>query len=847
MSMIQQHQFPILLPSLRTALSCLYDLSSYNHNNGTQIASSSSSQFINATNSSSITREEEANLFLIQFQNRNVRRNIEAMMTSQSKQQQDSHMVHKISEARCNEDDEDDDGEGEEEFFANTNNDTPTSANKNNAVRMNSHCGSSWLACVVLLCCTPDAHPTERLFAAQTILHRMRKMDLLDAVDMELEFMETTVASSSCYLSSPLSNIDLIQKFCRQPYYNHYISFSHWCFTYYPILGQILFPNGVAQIPPPSKDIQEEPISSPSPYSTTITNQQQQQQLKAELSLLALSASATISSFHSLPTTLFYNNTVITNNNHYNYANNTSPQSPRAITTTANTTTTFAQQQHSISIALGGAISLVAIRMKYTVNVIRQDLPPLITIITGALHSTSSSTLSLLMPSYINNDRKETYCYNHNYTTIVSSVGTSLAELPDVLLGSVGGARGKLSLHPKCIHAAAAEIRQPSTGIDLVKQLVTEILHLLQPTNTTTITNSCITANSTLTPTYYMYIHAILLDLLHKWACFIPLTIPFVETAVLPLVVPYLTYEDNNSCPHYLKHCTKSAYAVLIAILEGSYLSEDQVLALSFGLHKTIKSNCVGATSSVTLGTDARPKGKAKKRREQKLHSLRETKETANVIANECFQRKEVAFYVIFHTLSNIQKAVSQSLLLSAAEPDALVDGEASIATLCAAAASVLPHLIRNRQHINAIANKETTTINIDNNGNFTTVLNTISMQNIDVMFNSIFETLKVMCRNANRNVRRMTHDSIKEIHYVLVETEFGFQGVDHEPLPGLVVEGIFQVISKFCPRILHIIYLAVNQLSCHLLSLRLLGFFSYITVPDGISQLMLISRWLFQ
>ncbi|MFN9982603.1 MAG: hypothetical protein ACK53Y_21930, partial [bacterium] len=181
------------------------------------------------------------------------------------------------------------------------------------------------------------------------------------------------------------------------------------------------------------------------------------------------------SSFHSLPTTLFYNNTVITNNNHYNYANNTSPQSPRAITTTANTTTTFAQQQHSISIALGGAISLVAIRMKYTVNVIRQDLPPLITIITGALHSTSSSTLSLLMPSYINNDRKETYCYNHNYTTIVSSVGTSLAELPDVLLGSVGGARGKLSLHPKCIHAAAAEIRQPSTGIDLVKQLVTEI------------------------------------------------------------------------------------------------------------------------------------------------------------------------------------------------------------------------------------------------------------------------------------------------------------------------------------------------------------------------------------
>jgi hypothetical protein len=837
----QQHELPILLPSLRAALSCLYGFSSYNHNNGTPIASSLSSPFINATNSSSITREEEANLFLIQFQNRNVRRNIEAMMTSHSKQQQDSHMSHKILEARCNEDN-DDDGEGEEEFFA-------TSANNNNTVRMNSHCGSSWLACVVLLCCTPDAHPTERLFAAQTILHRLRKMDLLDAVDMELEFMETTVASSSCNLSSSLTNIDLIQKFYRQPYYTHYISFSQWCSTYYPILGQILFPNGIVQILPPSTDLQEGPISSPSAHSTTITNQQQQQQWKAEVSLLALSASATVSSFLSLPTNLFHSNTIITNNNHYNYANNTSPHGITTSTTT--TTTAFAQQQHSISMALGGAISLVAIRMKFTANLIRQDLPPLITIITGAIHTTSSSTLSLLLPSYIINNYKETYCYNHNYTAIASSVGASLAELPDVLLGSVGGARGKLSLHPKCIHAAAAEIRQPSTGIDLVKQLVTEILHLLQSTNTTTITNSCFTTNSALAPTYYMYIHAILLDLLHKWACFIPLTIPFVETTVLPLVVPYLTYEDNNSYLHtdtsYLKHCNKSAYALLIAILEGAYLSEDQVLALSFGLHKTSSSNCVGATSSVTLGTDARPKGKAKKRREQKLNSLRTTEETANVITIECFQRKEVAFYVIFHTLSNVQKAVSQSLLLSAAEPDAMVDGEASIATLCAAAASVLPHLIRNRRHISAIANKDTTTINIDNNSKFTTVLNTLSMQNIDVMFHSIFETLKVMCRNANRNVRRMTHESIKEIHRVLVETEFGFQGVDHDPLPGLVVEGLYQVISKFYPKVFHIIHLAITQLTCHLLSLLLLGFFSYIIVPDGISQLMLISRWLFQ
>lgn len=807
--MTQKQQQPILLPSLRMALSCLYALPSYkNNNHGRPTPLSSSSPFISGTNTNTTTREEEANSFLIQFQNRNVRRNIEAMMKSHINQQQHSQMSHEISKVSYNEDLHDDgEEEDEEEFFATTNNDSipvPSSANGSNTVRTNSFCGSTWLACVVLLCCTPDAHPTERLFAAQTILHRMRRMDLLDAVDMELEFMET-ISSSSHLPSSSLNNIDLIQKFYHQPYYAPYISLFHWCSSFYPVLGQILFPNGVAQVLPLPKDTQEEPISSPTAQSTKIKTQQEQQQWKAELSLLALSASAAVSSYHSLPAALFPNDTIATNNPHFSYANSISPN---GITITTAAFAPQRQQQHSISIAIGGAISLVAIRMKYTTSAVRQDLPPLISIITRALHKASSFTLFQMLPSYMNEEYKETDCYKHNkehvnrqQLTIVSSVGTSLAELPDVLLGSVGGTRGKLSLHPNCIHAAAAEIRQPSTGIDLVMQLVAEIFLLLQSINSTSTTsNSCIITNSASIPTYFLYSHAILLDLLHKWACFIPLTIPFVETAVLPLVVPYLVYEDYNSCTNtdksFLELCTKSAYALLIAILEGSYLSEDQVLALSFGLHKTSSSNCIGAIPSATLATESRSKGKAKRRREQKLHALRAIEETATAITNECFQRKEVAFYAIFHTLSSLQKAVSQSLSLAAAVPDALVDGEASIATLCAAAASVLPHLLRNRRHINVLANHDTSNIHLINNSKFTTVLNTISIQSIDEIFHSIFETLKLICRNTNRNVRRMAHESVKEIHRVLVETEFEFHEVDRDPLVSLVVDGIFQVMS---------------------------------------------------
>lgn len=62
----------------------------------------------------------------------------------------------------------------------------PTDAKPPETIAM----GSSWLACLLLLCCNHhDASitPTERLFAAQTLLHRLRRNKLEDSVDLELE------------------------------------------------------------------------------------------------------------------------------------------------------------------------------------------------------------------------------------------------------------------------------------------------------------------------------------------------------------------------------------------------------------------------------------------------------------------------------------------------------------------------------------------------------------------------------------------------------------------------------------------------------------------------------------
>jgi len=77
------------------------------------------------------------------------------------------------------------------------------------------HMGSSWLACLALLCRRTnnnhqfEASSTERLFAAQTLLHRLRRVKIVEAVDIELEYWSDTNDKAwllQCYENS--SHID---------------------------------------------------------------------------------------------------------------------------------------------------------------------------------------------------------------------------------------------------------------------------------------------------------------------------------------------------------------------------------------------------------------------------------------------------------------------------------------------------------------------------------------------------------------------------------------------------------------------------------------------------------------
>lgn len=104
--------------------------------------------------------------------------------------------------------------------------------------------GSTWLACLALLCC-PHAESEERMFASQTLMHRLRRAKLMEAIDLEIE-------DPNKYLSPQLDvNLQLLAT-----------DYAEWMQQFHPVLSRLV----------------------------TISNANNEEQLKGELTMLTLAA-----------------------------------------------------------------------------------------------------------------------------------------------------------------------------------------------------------------------------------------------------------------------------------------------------------------------------------------------------------------------------------------------------------------------------------------------------------------------------------------------------------------------------------------------------------------------------
>ena len=386
--------------------------------------------------------------------------------------------------------------------------------------------GSSWLACLALLC-RHDCDPVERLFCAQTLSHRLRRLKVCEAVDWEMD-------ANSLIEASQLSMEQMVQL---------YIAFV-----------QSIDPALAANISSfvPSVGLDED-------------------QIKGQLSLITLGFIT--HRLSSLP---------------------------------------FTQHTQPLLTTLGASLASLALRLRYTPRSMSQNQAasavPIVQMILQSLHhGTNPSEVCLC------------FC---------------LGAIPDTLLGSPGGARGRLSIDPRCLTASHDELRTPGTGIHLVWEV-------LKGTTDPALLWTC-----------------------ERWAKFLPLPLEFLE--------PTLKFAEYNMGSH------RAAMAYIITIMESGSWTADQILSFSLGISSDQQNH---------QAARKRQTSKSKKRQKERLQEG-STDDRVQQAEQECQHRGEMSCKALALVWNKLQQ-----LIQHIASSDS--SGEGPLGCLCASANTCLPYLVK--------------------------------------------------------------------------------------------------------------------------------------------------------
>jgi hypothetical protein len=270
--------------------------------------------------------------------------------------------------------------------------------------------GSSWLACIYLISSIantnhdPNNHNNQKvqyaesLFAAQTLVHRLRRVKLCEAIDIEFEDH-----SSSTLPLRPEQVLEGYRRWIMQ----HYQGSSNSSFE---ILSQLV-----------------------NNYHPAVDPQQQtnvveyEERIKGEISMMLLASILD----------------ALTKSCYQQQHQHTNIQQQQQ------------QQQHMFAHirpllkTLASAIAVISARMRYTSTSLPDPAPhtqPMVTTILGTIIMLQSQT--------------QHQNQNQNQEAVHSLYYTVLTALPEAILaGSGGGAYGRLSLDPRCFFAVTNELK----------------------------------------------------------------------------------------------------------------------------------------------------------------------------------------------------------------------------------------------------------------------------------------------------------------------------------------------------------------------------------------------------
>jgi hypothetical protein len=622
---------PILLNKLRTALSHLYSLN-------------------NVTNSGN---QHEAHDYLIEFQSRNVRR--KATSLYQRKRDSLNDLCVKL--------------EADDE----TN-------------------GSSLYASLPFLLFTVPSHNTERLFCAQTILHRLRRMKTSEALDLEIE-----------HYDSARMNVNVLTELLATGQNSQQNTFQYWV-EFVKFHGEKLSSYHINLLGKVFQNYFKTTMNVDSPSfdnrMLSISPSDAEEKIKGEIAMLVL---ATISYLN------VYEHTIRSELSGQEDGSHITP----------------------LLETLSSAMAVVALRLRYTSASVASDCAasetPIVTIVATAFQSVaevaSLQTYNELLPGALNDEtvNQKVLQQNQNFhkRALSRCLCVALASIPDSLLGGPGGARGRLSVDPKCIVAANAELRSEGTGIGLLKEA---IAYLIETTGS--IDNS--------RGTEYMQRQILISS--EKWSKFVPLNLDFVQytlsntmNGVSTGTAAAFTDFDKAFCSY------------LVRIFEGASLSVEQVMASAAGI--TAESSRAGHQPG-----RQKQSSKARKRQKERMDDvLSGGDEKRREAEKEAHLRGSVACHAAMWTWERVFALLMANLNGMEAAPHDIVDGEGPVGCICTCVSACLPHFIKHGK----ISEDESQSI---------------------MLVRILTEALQNICSNENRSVRALTYEHIAIVHKALMD-----------------------------------------------------------------------------
>ncbi|GKZ00437.1 hypothetical protein MPSEU_000996300 [Mayamaea pseudoterrestris] len=547
---------PRLYANLQLALSSLYSLPAHP--------------------GSSVISPSKAHEYLMHLQSRNVRRRIHAIQQSYRDQLHDNHQALPSAQQSI--------GQQQLIYPHQQNYNSHQNQQSFTAVEM----GSSWLACLFLLVSAQTT--TEQLFCAQTLLHRIRRSRLTEAIDWEVEHPHDCTEKEIVQMFQSIDLLRISDQYC------HAIRQLH------PFVGAVL-------------------DSSPVSRSSMTLTANDEERLKGELTLLTVASLLYLLLSHA-PSL---------NDGDSSHSSGVSP----------------------IASTLGAVVATLALRLRYAVALTEQQhsLRTIFTTITDALSVVWNAATSLDGSDGSGNAR-----------AFVVAMHACLSSVPDTVMGGMqtSGARGRLSMDPKCLQAAMAEVR--CTGM---QQLWDTVRHV------ESIHGSSVPCDT------------LLLDTCTQWAKFLPLTNEFLE---------YLSPRINKYLTGVLNRHRQLVMGLIIAVFDCGTWTVGDVLARSLGLSEQQQMQQLGKKKQ---------SNKTKKRNNARIGS-NATDKLAEEAAAEVHCRGELACSLAIQIWEHLKHVINQQIVSLNADLQAPVDGEGSIGCLVSAANACLPHVVQNTHIRNA-------------------------------------------------------------------------------------------------------------------------------------------------